>query len=495
DSLPYTEEQLQQSAAAFEDQAWPALAGLYGERAEPGQQITVLNARIPGLGGYYSADNELPRELNSYSNQRPMIFINTDSRPPGSDGYVSVLAHETQHLLHRRVLGHPAIWFNEGGSMLTEHLSGFGDDSLAGTYLIDPDVQLNDWSALSGSPNSHYGAAELFLRYLNDQLPDGLPLGELAGRDAGDETQTLVDAIRRRHPDIQSFSDLYATWAVANLINDPQLADGRYAYQSLPQTVEPVGALPSDETGLVRQLGADYLEWQPAATQRTIVFSGAATVPVLGAGVPPGGGGRFWWGGRGDSRISTLSAALRVPEGGASLRFDAWHDIEQDYDYAYLTLSEDGGATWQPLAIPASEPGNPLGLNLGQGVTGQSGGWREQQADLGRWAGKEISLRFWLVNDEAYNTPGLALAGLRVDGAAPLDWQGAGFVEIANRLPQEWELRGVVFAPGQPPSVEEIPVAAGQARWTIPAGARAVLVVSGATAATTEPARYAYRAE
>ena len=38
----------------------------------------------------------------------------------------------------------------------------------------------------------------------------------------------FVPIAARKHPDIKSFADIYADWAVANLLNDPAVADGRY---------------------------------------------------------------------------------------------------------------------------------------------------------------------------------------------------------------------------------------------------------------------------
>jgi immune inhibitor A len=241
---------------------------------------------------------------------------------------------------------------------------------------------------------------------------------------------------------------------------------------------------------LVHQLGSDYVEFKPAAAERTIAFTGDPFVPVIPAEVAEGA--QVWWSGRGDTRMSTLTAALTVPAGGAQLSYRIWFEIEESYDYAYFSVSTDGGATWQTVALPSSRPDDPLGLNLGHGITGASGGWRTEQVDLSPWSGQAIQLRFWTVSDEAYNTPGLALDALAVMGAGALDWQGAGFVPISNRLPQDWELRGVLLPDGEEPQVTEVALSAGSGDWTIPANTRGVLIISGATPGTTEEAQYSY---
>ena len=434
EDITVPDQDLEAAATTFEQRGWPLLWRWYDQTALPSRPITVLNARIPGVGGYYAADNELPRALNPYSNEREIVFINAAGVNISSQTYIGVLIHEIQHLLQRNTRADPATWFNEGSSMLSEYRAGYGDDALVGAFLAAPDIQLNDWADSAGAATRHYGAAELFLRYLDDQI-GGLNIGALVRADAGDRLEELSSLLSQRYPDLTDFGAVYETWAVANLVNDASIDDGRYGYPGLPQTIQPQPA--SGGPATVQQLGADYLEVQPADHQRTLEWSGDTSVPVLAADDP--GAAPFWWSGRGDTRVSTLTAALAIPESGAALTYRSWYDIEADFDYAYLTVSTDAGATWQPISTPASTAANPLGLNLGAGWTGRQSEWRDSSIDLARWSGQSIQLRFWLITDEAYNAPGLALADLRIEGAPPATWQGAGFVQIQNRLPQRWE--------------------------------------------------------
>ncbi len=490
DGITVDDAVLQAAAATFEAESWPLFSQWYAASVQPSAPITVLNADIPGVGGYYAADNELPRVLNRYSNEREIIFINASATDFTGAGYIGVLTHEIQHLLHRNALSHPATWFNEGASMLSEERSGFGNNALVNAYLANPDLQLNAWAESPSSALGHYGAAELFLRYLDAQTADGLPIGALAEADAGDTLQPLLAVAQARQPQLESFSDLYATWASANLLKDPAVDRGQYDYPGLPSKIEPAPA-PDAATASVHQLGVDYLAWDATATEQRIRWEGATNVPVIAA--PVAEGEQVWWSGRGDARVSTLTSAITVPAAGATLRYRAWIDLEQHYDYAYLTISTDGGATWIALPTPSSSADDPLGLNLGGGWTGQQTAWRDEEVSLQPWQGRSIQLRFWTITDDAYNTSGVALADLRIEGVAEASWQGAGFVAIANRLAQEWELRGVLYPAAGPPTVIELPVSDGRAEWTIPANQRAVLVVVGASASTTELAEYRYQ--
>ncbi|MBA3470640.1 MAG: immune inhibitor A [Herpetosiphonaceae bacterium] len=490
DGISVDDAVLQAAATTFESQSWALFSQWFDAAALPSAPITVLNAAIPGVGGYYAADNELPRALNRYSNEREIIFINANAVDFAGAGYVGVLTHEIQHLLHRNALSHPATWFNEGASMLSEDRTGVGNDGLVSAYLANPDLQLNAWADSPSSALSHYGAAQLFLRYLDAQTAGGLPVGGLAQADAGDALQPLLEVAQARLPELQTFGDLYATWATANMLKDATVDRGQYDYAGLPRAIRPVPA-DAAAAGTVHQLGVDYLAWAASSSEQRIRWEGDTSVPVIPA--PIAENEVVWWSGRGDARVSTLTSARIVPEAGATLRYRAWIDLEESYDYAYLTVSTDGGATWRSLPTPSSSADDPLGLNLGGGWTGQQTTWRDEEVSLQPWQGRAIQLRFWTITDEAYNTSGVALADLRIEGVAEASWEGAGFVSMRNQLPQEWELRGVLYPPTGPPTVVDLPVADGRAAWIIPANQRAVLVVVGATHATTELARYRYQ--
>ena len=476
--------QLQATATTWERDIWPILAAWYPsvDLAEP---VTILYGSIPGVGGYYAADNELPATINRFSNQRLMVFINSDSVAITSSGFLSVLTHEMQHLLHKQVLYDSATWFNEGASMLSEYVTDLGDNNLARIFLSEPDTQLNSWAATPNAALRHYGGAELWMRYFNDQL-SRLPLGELAARDAGDDLQVWVELLQQSKPDLQTLDDVFATWATANLVNDSRISDGRYGYASLPATVEPVNSQLVTTT-TVHQLAADYLEWTAAPLERVITWTGSLSVPVISAPTQPAD--TMWWSGRGDNRVSTLTTAVSVPDQGAMLSYRSWFDIEADYDYAYLSLSTDNGATWRSIPTRASTAANPLGINLGAGWTGAGQTWNNEQIDLQPWAGQTILLRFWMINDDAYNAQGVALDDLRLEPEQPLEWQAQGWQEIVNQLPQAWELR-LVLDTLDGPQITEISVEQGSASWTIPADTRAVLVVAATTSVSTIPATY-----
>jgi hypothetical protein len=120
--------------------------------------------------------------------------------------------------------------------------------------------------------------------------------------------------------------------------------------------------------------------------------------------------------------------------------------------------------------------------------------------DLTPFAGKQILMRFWLVEDAAYNAEGMLIDNIRIpelgyrDDAEGGDggWQAQGFVRTTGTLPQSWKLRLIRVGQGSI-AVEQVPVdGQGQAAVRLGAGERGLLAVMGTTPMTTEPATYTY---
>ena len=77
----------------------------------------------------------------------------------------------------------------------------------------------------------------------------------------------------------------------------------------------------------------------------------------------PHSGRTFWWSDRGDGMDATLTKAIDLRSAtDPKLGFWTWYGIEVDYDYAYVTVSTDGGAHWTPLKTEASSATDPNGL-------------------------------------------------------------------------------------------------------------------------------------
>jgi hypothetical protein len=436
-----------------------------------------------------------------------LIMMIADPLEIGADSYLATLAHEFQHMIHWNQQRGSPNWFNEGMSMLAQDLNGYTGNSFANEYPRQPDLQLTGWST---SATAHYGAAMLFLGYFQEHCADEQGLRELIAADAGNNLEVFARIAARKRADIQTFSQLYADWAAANVLNDASIDGGRYAYKLLRQKAARTPLRPGVATKTVNQFGVDYYVLNGPLT---LAFDGVNSVGLTGG--RPKDGRAMWWSNSGDESVSTLTRAFDLTGlSQATLQFSAWYGLERGYDYSFVTISTDDGAHWTALKGETTTSDDPTGHNYGNGLNGVSGSpgaetglkkraqWVEERMDLSPYAGKKVLLRFWAINDEGYHAQGLLLDDFRIpelnfrDGAEQDDggWQAQGFVRTTGVVPQAWELRLIRTSGGQT-TVEAAPVDdEGRASVQLGNDETGVLAVMGTTDVSTEPAEYQYTA-
>jgi hypothetical protein len=506
----------------FEQEIYPRTRSIFGSERPPlvagAAPITILNTTDPGrrVLGYFSARDLLPVQANRFSNERQMFVMNVELLDPATIAYLDVLAHEFQHMIHANEAPGSATWFNEGSSQLAQDLNGFLSNSFVNIYLFDPDVQLTGWSPDPGRVGGHYGAAHMFMRYIYAHYAREEQLLPLIRANAGNHLGAFVDLAAPLRPEYTDFGQIVADWAVANLLDDPTVGDGRFTYATgheLPD-LRPRGPtlLPvrGEFASTVAQFGADYLELPAGPLE--LSFSGATAVGV--AAEPPRNAAS-WWGGRGDGSYAALTLPLDLRNlTRATLQFETWYELERDFDYAFIAVSRDGGATWTTLPGNYTTTEDPQGQNAGNGLTGVSGAtnadlsdgvrgrWVLEQVDLTPYAGQEVLLRFWQINDLALNGAGWLIDNIRIPELGFFDdveqpttqWQAEGFVRVGAALPQQWELRLVRTTAAGSTSVEPLALDAdGRTNATLAAGETGVLVVVATTPHTGERAGYTLR--
>lgn len=505
---------IERSAKDFEQRIYARTRALFGNELAPGvdgdPRLTILNTPLQGAGGYFSSADGVVKAVNRFSNEREMFVIGINSYELGSDAYGSTLAHEFQHMIEWNVARRSPSWFNEGMSTLAEDMNGYIDNGLGRLYLANPDLQLTTWSADAAETGNHYGASQLFLRYFQEQYAGERGLAELIQADAGNNLAAFARIAARRRPEITRFADVYADWVVANVLNDPGVEGGRYAYALLPGEAEPIRPASTEAGVSVNQFGVDY--YGELAGPLALEFDGSDTVQLVGA--LPRDGHTMWWSNRGDDGVQTLTREFDLTGvKSATLEFSTWFEIELDWDYGFVAVSTDGSKNWATLPGRHTTTSNPQDQNFGHGLTGVSGApgtepdkgvrgqWVEERIDLTPYAGQRIQLRFWVVNDAAYNAQGMLIDNIRIPELGYADrveqgdggWVAQGFVRTSGVLPQEWALR-LIRRAGGATTVEQVPVdAQGRARVELAAGERGILAVMGATPLTTEPASYSYQ--
>jgi immune inhibitor A len=130
----------------------------------------------------------------------------------------------------------------------------------------------------------------------------------------------------------------------------------------------------------------------------------------------PYSGAYFYYSGSGNDLDNLMYRQFDLPA-GASLAAKANVQIEIDWDYAYLVVSADGGATWQEVQTNLSTTSDPNGQNFGFGITGNSGGWVDLTADLSAFAPGPalIGFRYW--TDGVAVEPGFMVDDILISGS------------------------------------------------------------------------------
>lgn len=452
---PVRDADLQALADAFDSKIYNGVRKLWGGESSPGidgdTRLYGLFAYNLGTGilAYFASRNTYPSAVYPTSNQHEMFLFNLDSTGVFNLDNVemeSTIAHEFQHMIRANIQDNEDTWMNEGFSVFTE-LYVYQNAGLPSYFLAAPATQLNTWTN-SSDVLPHYGAASLFIAYFYERY--GLDALRELSLDPGTGLNAF-DHVLAAHgePDVNQF---FADWVLANGIFDPTLDDGKYGYELLngqgapPQPLAVVGTYPYETSSRLSQYAADYysLTNPSGASTLTVKLTAPDTVALLPTDAPSGDW--MWYSNSGDLSDMTLTRAFDLTDvTSATLNYQAWYDIEENWDYGYVLVSTDDGAHWDFLQTPEmSLPSNQRSSAYGPGYTGTSDGWRDQSISLDAYAGQHILLRFELINDDAITLPGLAIDNIQIpeigysddveNGNA--DWQAAGWLRIDNRLPQ-----------------------------------------------------------
>ena len=505
------------AAELFEDHTYRTDRTFFGSEWTPGvdndPHVSILHAR--GLGnsvaGYYSSADEFVSPVRDDSNEMEMFYINIENVTVNDDFYNGVLAHEFQHMIHWYNDRNEETWMNEGFSELAMYLNDYDTGGADWIFAMEPDTQLNSWPEGPGAAGANYGAAYLFTSYFLDRFGPEATQALVAHPE---NSFASVDAVLEELDTGLTYKDLFGDWVVANLVDDPSIVDGRYGYSDINppsldiETTYRKSDYPVSGSGTVHQHGTDYVELQ-GDSPLAFRFTGSTQIGLVDTTAHSGR--YFWWSNRGDDSDMMLTRAFDLSDvSEATLEFWTWYDAEEDWDYAYVEISTDGGETWEVLTTPSGTGTNPNGNSFGWAYTGRSGGgaaaeWIQERVDLSPYAGQEVVVRFEYITDDAVNRPGLVLDDIAIpeidyfsDFEKDADgWEPAGFIRHANVLPQRWLVQLILF--GRETTVQRLELNEDQTgEWVIPLEGRtdrAVITISGLAPVTTEMGSYGYEIE
>ena len=470
------------AAQRFENEYYIRITNLFGQEWRPGMdndpRFSILHLSDTGGNelGYFDSADQYPLEISQASNQQEIFYLNMGSLELGEDLYFGTMVHEYQHLIQWWLDPNETGWLNEGLSQLAETYVGL-DTVETADYLSNTDIQINTWSYDEEDDDAvyaHYAASYLFSLYLWEQLGDEA-IAELA-RHPANGLAAVRSVLQGYRPDL-TLEQLMADFAAAIWLDNPE-AGPTYHFRSQrlnqPTPTQRLNNTPISLNQTINQFGTHYLPISRSG-QYTVRFAGDTTAQLIP--VPPPSGTQMWLAPAVDDMNAQLTARFDLTAlGTATLEFWAWYDLEEGYDFAYVTVSTDNGATWDVLL-----PDHGVGGEYGPAFNGQSASerdnineWVEETINLNRFTGQEVLIRFEVFTDGSVTGQGFAIDDLAIselDYSTDFEtndglWQGEGFVRTSWQIPQQWAVQWI--QEGRTPQVIPLPLDRfNQGEWTV----------------------------
>jgi hypothetical protein len=444
------------------------------------------------------------------------------SRPARPNLYEGTFAHEWQHLLHYYTDPLETTWLNEGLSDFAQTLTGYVDahatvnDKGADSHIFcfqgfgtvqtafnpnprdcgGPENSLNLWGEDQGNANAilaDYGNAYSFMLYLYDHY--GTDIISRLHRD-GDEQglPSVASALKA-----EGASDLYkilhdyqSSTLLDKVIEDAKgravvlgTSAKRVTTASLRSTVNLANPDAYDDPGAAPN-GADYVQLRGAGGQalrgrdlRSLAFNGAKTLPPLPlkwtvvSDDPDRPGNPVLFSGNDNNTDASAVFSASVPAADPTLRFLAKYGAEQGYDYGYVQVSTDGGATY--TTIPGD---HTVDAPLGPGLNGTTTGFEARTYDLSAYAGQDVLIAIRYVSDGGVNEGGLKVDDIGVGGTAISDGSSLAPFKSPTQIKatdvHNWDVKLVGIRPGKLPVIVQAEFD-GKSKVSLGRGALALL--------------------
>ncbi|MHC1604355.1 MAG: hypothetical protein ACXQTP_00060 [Candidatus Methanofastidiosia archaeon] len=436
---------------------------------------------IPGEGWYagyfYSIDYDL---TDPHSNNRHMINVDTyptihypDPLDHDIEGAMGVVAHEYQHLLHFWADPDETTWVNEGQSDYAEFLTmGTFPQSHLAYFFAFHSVNLEQWGSYDASIVENYGAAFLYMLYLEENF-GGPSLMSAIHNDLQNGRASITGNL----PLGVTFESVFKDWTLANLLDEPSLVGPNsganlgyvnfdvpsdetwfydvfaytwgsgfnWDYGPYPYADQFYGlndGYPSPDSGYwgdtQQQLDANYFRYTSYGIPPSIFnfdFMGNAFDDAQIQFAVPSDGVVEWYSGSGNGFYSGNEHLLtHTPFDFSSatnpeMYINTWIDIESGWDFGYVEVSTDGGTTWTQLQDTTGimsnyrDPSAYVGIPGAYAFTGEDQAWYYAvHFDLSAYAGQSnVQIRFNYMTDDAYAPFGWVVDKVRiVDGATTI---------------------------------------------------------------------------
>lgn len=215
------------------------------------------------VSGYFDSINE---NNVTNSNNRHMIYMDSNEGTPGNTTFYGTLAHEFQHFIHYNNDPSEETWVEEGLSGLARYVCGYGHQTSHVTaFSQTPTTSLTFWE----DNLANYGATYLFILYLNEKYGGAATIKAIVANQG-----TGIDGINSAlfsTGRLVTVNDIFKNWVVANFLNNSSISSGIYGYAAsfsgitdAPGNITmttTVSSYPASGTGTLNEYGADYVKF------------------------------------------------------------------------------------------------------------------------------------------------------------------------------------------------------------------------------------------
>lgn len=370
---------------------------------------------------------------------RNIITIDTNSWETRLENtFFPTTMHEFQHLIHADNDAAEESWINEGMSTFAEYLGGYGhDESSINFYLDHPENSLVNWdehylAATGPETIADYGQVYLFTLYMNDKLGKDFIHDLAVNKKHGIES---VNEVLKAHGSKLDFTQLYQNFITTLTIDSDRVGNGIYKFDSINlrdlkidkkgtkrgMTVNFESALKFEKEG-VPAWGGDFKALNFQDKIRSISFDGVdfLTSPWKVVDDPLNAGNKVLWGNAGDEADNAIILEADLSNTNkATLKFDNYYNIEEQWDFGVVQVSTDGGKTWKSLSNENTrsdvvEEGYPKIKENLPGFTGTNNGWNKETFDLSNYAGKKVLISFRYLTDWGGNEAGWYIDNIEI---------------------------------------------------------------------------------
>ncbi len=494
-----TQEQVEKMTEEFDSNMYPVATDFFGMPDEMDGSNSPLPEMVGLPEGYYEGDGDKVmimvdnvKDDNYYDPEYPFFvagffwqtlenyvdrnMITIDSRDWDTrleSTFFGTTIHELQHLIHADNDSDETSWLNEGMSTFSEFLGGYGMDSGSINFLLDhPENSLTSWDehvdAETGPETiADYGLVQLFTLYNYERF--GQEFIRYIAKSELNSIESYEQAFEEFGIDT-TFNEVYQDFTSALVLDDNKYKGGLYGFENIDlrdlpteegdtrgMTVDFEKAKDYEKDG-VPAWGTDFKEFniEPGQKVEDFSFNGIDFMPIQWETTedPLGSGEQVLYGGSGDEVDNKLIFEADLTGlNEATLNFDHYVDIEEQWDFGVVQVSTDNGETWTSLENENTrsdvvEEGYPKIKENVPGFTGEFEGYENETFDLSEYAGEEVLVSFryltdWGTTEEGWFVDNISIpeADIALNGKSSIE---DDFVN-ENELKENYVNYGVTF--------------------------------------------------